>query len=222
MKIELKIVFWVASCVVSSGWIWTRESQREIEKVKSQYDKDVSVIKNEMELRYRDTLTERCRAAAMLELELENERQRVKGYKQALVSQSQQLMEERKQLQKVNSVFVPYLNISVRVQASLVTCSLSFITQSSIFFLIRSARVWRKRSKGRSNPGLQGLCCIKLWRERMTGSREPPPLWRSSRVSLWNARMPTVPSSDLEITGWRWRRTCCLRSSKNPSGKNWI
>ncbi|XP_051262275.1 coiled-coil domain-containing protein 127 [Dicentrarchus labrax] len=81
-------------------WIWTKESQREIQNVKAQYDKDVSTIKSEMEARYRETLTERRRAAATLELELEKERQRVKGYKQALVSQSQQLMEERKQLQK--------------------------------------------------------------------------------------------------------------------------
>ncbi|XP_074538869.1 coiled-coil domain-containing protein 127a isoform X2 [Halichoeres trimaculatus] len=81
-------------------WIWTKESQREIQKVKAQYDKDVSTIKEEMESRYRETLTERRRAAALLELELEKERQRVKGYKQAMVSQSQNLMEERKQLQQ--------------------------------------------------------------------------------------------------------------------------
>lgn len=87
--------------IALSGWIWTRESQREIQKVKAQYDKDVSTIKSDMEACYRETLTERRRAAATLELELEKERQRVKGYKQALVSQSQQLMEERKQLQQV-------------------------------------------------------------------------------------------------------------------------
>lgn len=79
-------------------WIWTKESQREIQKVKSQYDKEVSTIKNEMEAKYQETLSERRKAAAFLELELEKERQRVKGYKQALVSQSQNLMEERKQL----------------------------------------------------------------------------------------------------------------------------
>ncbi|XP_068426080.1 coiled-coil domain-containing protein 127-like isoform X1 [Clinocottus analis] len=79
-------------------WIWTRESQREIQKVKDQYDSDVSTLKSELEARYQDTLTERRRAAATLELELEKERQRVKGYKLALISQSQQLMEERKQL----------------------------------------------------------------------------------------------------------------------------
>ncbi|KAM6994467.1 LOW QUALITY PROTEIN: coiled-coil domain-containing protein 127-like [Tautogolabrus adspersus] len=81
-------------------WIWTKESQREIQKVKAQYDNDVSTIKNKMEEKYRETLTERRRAAALLELELEKEKQRVKGYKQALVSQSQNLMEERKQLQQ--------------------------------------------------------------------------------------------------------------------------
>lgn len=37
---------------------------------------------------------------AKLELELEKERQRVEGYKKALVSQSQKLIEERKQLQQ--------------------------------------------------------------------------------------------------------------------------
>ncbi|XP_070690710.1 coiled-coil domain-containing protein 127-like [Pempheris klunzingeri] len=81
-------------------WIWTKESQREIQKVTAQYDKDVTTIRSEMEARYRETLTERHRAAALLELELEKEKQRVKGYKQALASQSYQLMEERKQLQQ--------------------------------------------------------------------------------------------------------------------------
>ncbi|KAF7654035.1 hypothetical protein LDENG_00075480 [Lucifuga dentata] len=86
-------------------WIWSRDSQREIEKVKAQYDKDVFTIRSEMEERYRETLTERRRAVAVLELELEKERQRVKGYKQALISQSQQLMEERKQLQQEREDF---------------------------------------------------------------------------------------------------------------------
>ncbi|XP_032373650.1 coiled-coil domain-containing protein 127a [Etheostoma spectabile] len=85
-------------------WIWTRESQREIQKVRAQYDKDVSTVKSEMEAKYRETLTERRRAVATLELELEKERQRVKGYKQALVSQSHQLMEERKQLHQEREV----------------------------------------------------------------------------------------------------------------------
>ncbi|KAM8869672.1 coiled-coil domain-containing protein 127-like [Spinachia spinachia] len=77
-------------------WIWTRESQREIQKVKDQYNKDVSALTREMEAQYRDTLTETRRAAATLELQLEKERQRVKGYKQAMLSHSQRLQEEQK------------------------------------------------------------------------------------------------------------------------------
>uniref|UniRef100_A0A1A8QGS4 Coiled-coil domain containing 127 n=2 Tax=Nothobranchius TaxID=28779 RepID=A0A1A8QGS4_9TELE len=81
-------------------WIWTRESLREIEKVKAQYDRDVYTIQSDMDARYRDTLTESRRAAATLELELEKERQRVKGYQQALVSHSQHLIQERKQMEQ--------------------------------------------------------------------------------------------------------------------------
>ncbi|XP_037836001.1 coiled-coil domain-containing protein 127 isoform X2 [Kryptolebias marmoratus] len=81
-------------------WIWTRESQTEIQRVKAQYDKDVSTIKSEMEARFRDTLIESRRAVAALELDLEKERQRVKGYQQALVSHTQHLIQERKQLDK--------------------------------------------------------------------------------------------------------------------------
>ncbi|XP_061919517.1 coiled-coil domain-containing protein 127-like [Entelurus aequoreus] len=81
-------------------WIWSRESQREIDNVKSHYEKDVSIVKSEVEARYQETLTETRRAAASLELELEKERQRAQGYRQAMISQRQQLVEERKRLQK--------------------------------------------------------------------------------------------------------------------------
>lgn len=123
-----------------SGWIWTRESQREIQQVKAKYDKDISIIKSEMEAKYRETLTERRRAAATLELELEKERQRVKGYKQALVSQSHQLMEERKQLHQVKSCHI-----------ILLSCMFPFEppqTKNTVFPFTRSVRPWRRRSKG--------------------------------------------------------------------------
>ncbi|KAG7474304.1 hypothetical protein JOB18_006008 [Solea senegalensis] len=81
-------------------WIWTRESQREIQNVRAQYDKDVTKIKNEMEAQYRETLTERSKTVATLELQLEKESQRVKGYREAMISQNQQLMKQRKQLQQ--------------------------------------------------------------------------------------------------------------------------
>lgn len=90
-----------------TGWIWTKESQKEIQEVKAKYDKDLSVIKSEMEANYRETLKERCKAVATLELELEKERQRVKGYKQAMASQAQLLVEQRKQLQLVKPCLTP-------------------------------------------------------------------------------------------------------------------
>lgn len=86
---------------VFSGWIWTKESQQEIQRVKDECNKDVSTVKSELEARYQETLTERRRTAATLELELEKEKQKVEGYRQAFVSQSQQLVVERKQLQQV-------------------------------------------------------------------------------------------------------------------------
>lgn len=52
----------------------------------------------DLELKYKDTLTENRRKTALLELELEKARQRVEGYKKALASQSQHLLKERKQL----------------------------------------------------------------------------------------------------------------------------
>lgn len=85
-----------------SGWIWTKESQKEIQEVKAKYKKDMSTFKSEMEASYRETLTERSKAVATLQLELETERQRVKGYQEAMVSHRQQLMEQHKRLQLVN------------------------------------------------------------------------------------------------------------------------
>ncbi|XP_028297135.1 coiled-coil domain-containing protein 127-like [Gouania willdenowi] len=79
-------------------WIWTRDSQREIQNVKSQYVKDTSIIKGELEAHYRDTLIERNKTVAAMELELEKEKQRVKGYQQAMSSMRQQHVEKLKQL----------------------------------------------------------------------------------------------------------------------------
>ncbi|XP_072548385.1 coiled-coil domain-containing protein 127a [Salminus brasiliensis] len=81
-------------------WIWTRESQRQIQEIKVQYAQDMDALARDLDLKYKDMLTENRRTAALLELELEKERQRVLGYRKALVSQSQQLLEERRQLQK--------------------------------------------------------------------------------------------------------------------------
>ncbi|KAF6716196.1 Coiled-coil domain-containing protein 127 [Oryzias melastigma] len=42
-------------------WIWTKESQQEIQRVKDECNKDVSTVKSELEARYQETLTERRR-----------------------------------------------------------------------------------------------------------------------------------------------------------------
>lgn len=60
----------------------------------------MSAIAKDLELKYKDTLTENRRTTALLELELEKAHQRVEGYKKAMASHSQHLLEERKQLQK--------------------------------------------------------------------------------------------------------------------------
>uniref|UniRef100_A0A8C7Z193 Coiled-coil domain containing 127a n=2 Tax=Oryzias sinensis TaxID=183150 RepID=A0A8C7Z193_9TELE len=85
-------------------WIWTKESQQEIQRVKDEYSKDVSAVKSELEARYQETLTETRRAAATLELELEKEKQRGEGYRHAIVSQRQQLVVEQKKLQQERDV----------------------------------------------------------------------------------------------------------------------
>lgn len=90
---------WLLTHIIS-GWIWTRESQKEIKEAKSQFNQDMTAIAKDLELKYKDSLAENRRTAAILELELEKERQRVVGYRKALVTQSQQLLVERKQLQK--------------------------------------------------------------------------------------------------------------------------
>lgn len=55
-----------------------------------------------MDANYRETLTERCKEVAKLQLELEKERQRVEIYQKAMASHSQQLMEKHQKLNLVN------------------------------------------------------------------------------------------------------------------------
>lgn len=67
-------------------------------EVKETFDKSMQTIRDDMELKYKDTLRENRRETVHLELELEKEKNRVQGYRQAIASQSQQLMEERRRL----------------------------------------------------------------------------------------------------------------------------
>ncbi|XP_063041635.1 coiled-coil domain-containing protein 127b [Engraulis encrasicolus] len=81
-------------------WIWSRESESEIQEARSKYDKNMKAIQAELELKYRQSLLESRRELVQLELELERERRRVEGFKQALTNQSQQLIEERRGLRR--------------------------------------------------------------------------------------------------------------------------
>ncbi|TRY74352.1 hypothetical protein DNTS_032046 [Danionella cerebrum] len=79
-------------------WIWSKESQKEIEEAKVKYEKTIKTIHNEMAVKYQLVLSENRRETAQLELDLEKEKQRAQGYRQALASQQQHLEEQRRGL----------------------------------------------------------------------------------------------------------------------------
>ncbi|MGH0163356.1 UNVERIFIED_CONTAM: hypothetical protein FKN15_044945 [Acipenser sinensis] len=81
-------------------WIWTRESQKEIQEVKATYEKEMKSIQKDLDMKYRDIVTENRQAVAHLELELEKQHSRVQGYRDALISQSRKHLEEQKLLQQ--------------------------------------------------------------------------------------------------------------------------
>lgn len=62
------------------------------------YCQNMDTIQKDLELKYRQTLSENRRETAQMELDLEKELQRAHGYRQALASQSQHLEEERRSI----------------------------------------------------------------------------------------------------------------------------
>lgn len=80
-------------------WIWTKESEKEIQKAKSEYLEKVTIAEKELETKYRDIILENRRAVAHLEIELEKEQNRTLSYRNALISQSKKLVEERRQME---------------------------------------------------------------------------------------------------------------------------
>ncbi|XP_062987127.1 coiled-coil domain-containing protein 127 [Elgaria multicarinata webbii] len=81
-------------------WIWSRESQKEIEKERKKFYRKVLLVQSELESKYRDIITENRRTVAHLELELEKAQNRTESYRQALVSQTHKLVEERRTLEQ--------------------------------------------------------------------------------------------------------------------------
>ncbi|KAM3929469.1 coiled-coil domain-containing protein 127 [Leptodactylus fuscus] len=81
-------------------WIWSKESEKEITKAKSEYLQKVNLAEKELETKYRDIIVENRRAVAHLEIELDKEQNRTLSYRQALIAQSKKLVEERRQMER--------------------------------------------------------------------------------------------------------------------------
>lgn len=81
-------------------WIWSRESQKEIEKEREAYRQRTAAFQRDLEAKYHAVVSEHRRAVAQLSLELEKEQNRTSSYREALISQGRKLVEERKLLEQ--------------------------------------------------------------------------------------------------------------------------
>ncbi|XP_058162672.1 coiled-coil domain-containing protein 127 [Dasypus novemcinctus] len=81
-------------------WIWSRESQKEIEKEKEAYRQRTAAFQRDLEAKYHAIISENRRAVAQLSLELEKEQNRTTSYREALISQGRKLVEEKKLLEQ--------------------------------------------------------------------------------------------------------------------------
>lgn len=81
-------------------WIWSRESQKEIEKEREAYRQRTAAFQQELEAKYHAAISESRRAVAHLSLELEKEQNRTTSYREALISQGRKLVEEKKLLEQ--------------------------------------------------------------------------------------------------------------------------
>ncbi|XP_049504892.1 coiled-coil domain-containing protein 127 [Panthera uncia] len=90
----------VSSNLLLSGWIWSRESQKEIEKEREAYRQRTAAFQRDLEAKYHAVISENRRAVAHLSLELEKEQNRTTSYREALISQGRKLVEEKKLLEQ--------------------------------------------------------------------------------------------------------------------------
>uniref|UniRef100_A0A9L0SU81 Coiled-coil domain containing 127 n=2 Tax=Equus TaxID=9789 RepID=A0A9L0SU81_HORSE len=90
----------VTASLPAFGWIWSRESQKEIEKEKEAYRQRTAAFQQDLEAKYHTMISENRRAVAQLSLELEKEQNRTTSYREALISQGRRLVEERKLLEQ--------------------------------------------------------------------------------------------------------------------------
>lgn len=83
-----------------SGWIWSRESQKEIEKEREAYCRRTTAFQRDLEAKYHVMMSENRCAVPQLSLELEKEQNRTASYRKALISQGHKLVEEKKLLEQ--------------------------------------------------------------------------------------------------------------------------
>lgn len=104
LKIIVQPCFFITCVLLPNvfvpGWIWSRESQKEIEKEREAYRQRTEAFQRDLEAKYHATITENRRAVAHLSLELEKEQNRVTSYREALISQGRKLVEEKKLLEQ--------------------------------------------------------------------------------------------------------------------------
>ncbi|KAM9695135.1 coiled-coil domain-containing protein 127 isoform 1-T3 [Trichechus inunguis] len=81
-------------------WIWSRESQKEIEKEREVFRQRTAAFQRDLEAKYHAIISENRRAVAQLSLELEKEQNRTASYREALISQGRKLVEEKKLLEQ--------------------------------------------------------------------------------------------------------------------------
>nr|XP_020030373.1 coiled-coil domain-containing protein 127 [Castor canadensis] len=81
-------------------WIWSRESQKEIEKEREAHHQKTAAFQQDLEAKYHAVISEHRRAVAQLSLELEKEQNRTTSYREALISQGRKLVEEKKLLEQ--------------------------------------------------------------------------------------------------------------------------
>lgn len=81
-------------------WIWSRESQKEIEKARRAYHQQTAAFQQDLDAKYHAVISEHRRAVAQLSLELEKEQNRTTSFREALISQGRKLAEERKLLEQ--------------------------------------------------------------------------------------------------------------------------
>ncbi|XP_051879105.1 coiled-coil domain-containing protein 127-like [Pristis pectinata] len=81
-------------------WIWSRESQKEIEEVRAACKKSIDTTERDLKLKYEDIIVQNRRSLARCELEQEKLKSKVQSYREALLAQSHRLVEERRQLEQ--------------------------------------------------------------------------------------------------------------------------